>query len=177
MTPHLLKVNFVSSSERSSTRFLRPLLELGEGEAAQGNRERGPISSPRAGPENFVHRRPDYRRAGSGGAGQVLILDDITEISKIQVLSAWREVARRVAQNEIKNRLTPIQLSAQRLEKLVTDSSAAATVRECAATIVEHVDSIKRLANEFSRFARMPTAEFSPASLNEVCERSPRPVS
>jgi two-component system, NtrC family, nitrogen regulation sensor histidine kinase NtrY len=80
-------------------------------------------------------------------------------------MSAWREVARRIA-HEIKNPLTPIQLSAQRLQKILGGDSATEAVKECTQTIVEHVDSIKRLANEFSNFARMPTAEFEPSDLN-----------
>lgn len=103
--------------------------------------------------------------------GTVLLLDDITELSKAQQMSAWREVARRIA-HEIKNPLTPIQLSAQRLEKLVAQGESSDTVRDCAETIVQNVDSIKRLANEFSHFARMPTAQFQPASLNGIIAES-----
>jgi len=99
--------------------------------------------------------------------GTVLIFDDITELVKAQHMSVWREVARRIA-HEIKNPLTPIQLSAQRLEKIVGEGPQSEVVRECTATIVEHVASIKRLANEFSRFARMPTAEFHPTNLNAL---------
>lgn len=98
----------------------------------------------------------------------VLLFDDITELSKAQQMSAWREVARRIA-HEIKNPLTPIQLSAQRLQKIVPDSPGVRdAVRECVGTIVENVDSIKRLANEFSNFARMPTAELRPGNLNVI---------
>lgn len=98
----------------------------------------------------------------------VLLFDDITELSKAQQMSAWREVARRIA-HEIKNPLTPIQLSAQRLQKIVPDTPGVRdAVRECVSTIVENVDSIKRLANEFSNFARMPTAELRPGNLNAV---------
>lgn len=100
--------------------------------------------------------------------GYVLLFDDITEISRAQHLAAWRDVARRIA-HEIKNPLTPIQLSAQRLDKLLgEDSTQAATVRECTRTIVEHVALIKRLANEFSEYGRMPTAQFSPTDLGAL---------
>lgn len=99
--------------------------------------------------------------------GTVLLFDDITELSKAQHMSAWREVARRIA-HEIKNPLTPIQLSAQRLEKLAVASPGDPVVKECTQTIVENVDSIKRLANEFSNFARMPTAELQPGDLNAL---------
>lgn len=102
-----------------------------------------------------------------GWVGTILLFDDITELSRAQHMAAWREVARRIA-HEIKNPLTPIQLSAQRLERLLADSPLAPTVRECSQTIVEHVASIKRLANEFSRFARMPTAQLEKANLNTL---------
>lgn len=97
--------------------------------------------------------------------GTVLLFDDITELSKAQQMSAWREVARRIA-HEIKNPLTPIQLSAQRLAKRLRGDSESSELGEFVQTIVENVDSIKRLANEFSNFARMPTAEFEPSDLN-----------
>jgi len=97
--------------------------------------------------------------------GTVLLFDDITELAKAQQMTAWREVARRIA-HEIKNPLTPIQLSAQRLERLVKNLQEESAILECSQTIVENVDSIKRLANEFSHFARMPTAEFKLSNLN-----------
>lgn len=99
--------------------------------------------------------------------GVLLILDDITELSKAQKMSAWREVARRIA-HEIKNPLTPIQLSAQRLQRLFSDNEEFAAACDSAQVIVENVDSIKRLANEFSNFAMMPTAEFTTSSLNTL---------
>lgn len=91
--------------------------------------------------------------------GYVLLFDDITDISRTQHLSAWRDVARRIA-HEIKNPLTPLQLSAQRLERILKGSEVSETVTECTTAIVEHVEIIKRLANEFSEYGRMPTARF-----------------
>ncbi len=99
--------------------------------------------------------------------GSVIIFEDVTEISFAHQMAAWREAARRVA-HEIKNPLTPIKLSAQRLEKIIQGSPHQAEVAECAQTIVENVESIKRLANEFSNFARMPTAEFTPCNINSL---------
>jgi two-component system, NtrC family, nitrogen regulation sensor histidine kinase NtrY len=99
--------------------------------------------------------------------GTVLLFDDITELSKAQHMAAWREVARRIA-HEIKNPLTPIQLSAQRLLRWFSERPGHESLEESAQTIVEHVDSIKRLADEFSHFARMPTAQFESADLNEI---------
>lgn len=100
-------------------------------------------------------------------AGTVLLFDNITELSKAQQMAAWREVAQRIA-HEIKNPLTPIQLSAQRLEKLTQGTLESPAIKDSVQTIVENVDSIKRLANEFSNFSRMPTADLRRASLNSL---------
>lgn len=105
-----------------------------------------------------------------GSLGYVLLLDDITELSRAQHLAAWRDVARRIA-HEIKNPLTPLQLSAQRLERLLQTTDVAGPASESVRSIVEHVEIIKRLANEFSEYGRMPTAQFSPSDL-EVLLRS-----
>ena len=88
--------------------------------------------------------------------GNVLLIDDVTALSEAQRLAAWREAARRIA-HEIKNPLTPIKLAAQRLGRTFRDSEPLGQqVLEATHTIIEHVDSIKRLTDEFSRFARMP---------------------
>jgi two-component system nitrogen regulation sensor histidine kinase NtrY len=96
---------------------------------------------------------------GEGGeyAGAVVVFDDLTELLKAQRLAAWREVAQRIA-HEIKNPLTPIQLSAQRLRRRLAgeDPEAKQLVRECTETIIQEVDGLRRLVDEFSRFARMP---------------------
>ncbi len=99
--------------------------------------------------------------------GYVLLFDDITDISRSQHLAAWRDVARRIA-HEIKNPLTPLQLSAQRLEKLLSGDEYSQAVQESTRTIVEHVALIKRLANEFSEYGRMPTAQFGPTDLSAL---------
>ncbi|MEY4667877.1 MAG: hypothetical protein RL518_576 [Pseudomonadota bacterium] len=91
--------------------------------------------------------------------GFVLLFDDITELSRSQHLAAWRDVARRIA-HEIKNPLTPLQLSAQRLERLLKNTPVSESVDDCTRSIVEHVEIIKRLANEFSEYGRMPMARF-----------------
>lgn len=113
------------------------------------------------------------RIVGAGGEclGFVLIFDDITELSRAQHLAAWRDVARRIA-HEIKNPLTPIQLSAQRLEKILLNTQQSEVVEECTRTIVEHVAIIKRLANEFSEYGRMPTAQFVPTDLEGLLEHA-----
>jgi two-component system nitrogen regulation sensor histidine kinase NtrY len=91
--------------------------------------------------------------------GYVITIDDITELVLAQRSSAWADIARRIA-HEIKNPLTPIQLSAERLRrkygKVITED--AAVFQQCTDTIVRQVDDIKRMVDEFSRFARMPKA-------------------
>jgi two-component system, NtrC family, nitrogen regulation sensor histidine kinase NtrY len=91
--------------------------------------------------------------------GYVITVDDITELVLAQRSSAWADIARRIA-HEIKNPLTPIQLSAERLRrkygKSITDDPAV--FEQCTETIVRQVDDIKRMVDEFSRFARMPKA-------------------
>lgn len=103
--------------------------------------------------------------------GYVLLFDDLTELARAQQYAAWREVAQRVA-HEIKNPLTPIQLSAQRLQRLVGSpgfsSEVNAKVADCTQAIIENVDSIKRLTDEFSRFTRMPRAEFELVDLSRL---------
>ena len=97
-------------------------------------------------------------RGPEGGyGGAVLVLDDLTELIKAQRQAAWREVAQRLA-HEIKNPLTPIQLSAQRLRRRLAGQSGEPQrlVSECTDIIIQEVDSLKRLVEEFSRFARMP---------------------
>jgi two-component system nitrogen regulation sensor histidine kinase NtrY len=105
--------------------------------------------------------------AEDASLGYVLLLDDVTELSRSQHLAAWRDVARRIA-HEIKNPLTPLQLSAQRLEKLLQGHEVSASVHESTRSIVEHVEIIKRLANEFSEYGRMPTAQFVPTDVETL---------
>jgi two-component system nitrogen regulation sensor histidine kinase NtrY len=101
--------------------------------------------------------------------GMVVVLDDLTQLQKAQRAEAWREVARRIA-HEIKNPLTPIQLSAQRLRKRYLNQFAqdGAVFDECTKTIINQVEELKNLVNEFSSFARMPAANPTPNNLNEI---------
>ena len=101
--------------------------------------------------------------------GIMVFMEDITEIQNVQRVEAWREVARRIA-HEIKNPLTPIQLSAQRLRKHyenVLDGDGS-VLDKCTSTIIRQVDELKTLVNEFSNFARLPTAQLAADDLNEV---------
>jgi len=98
--------------------------------------------------------------------GAVLVIDDMTHLIKAQREMAWREVARRIA-HEIKNPLTPIKLSAQRLQRRMGSylGRDAELLQECTETIIKHSDELKEMVNEFSHFARFP--EVSPA-LNDL---------
>jgi two-component system nitrogen regulation sensor histidine kinase NtrY len=108
---------------------------------------------------------------GDSGApeGLVIVLDDVTPLIRTQKVAAWREVARRLA-HEIKNPLTPIQLSAERLRRHFASapSGARALVDECTTTIVGEVESLKGLVDEFSQFARMPSPKAVPTDLHQL---------
>ncbi len=98
--------------------------------------------------------------------GLVLVLDDISHLIKAQREVAWREVARRIA-HEIKNPLTPIKLSAQRLQKRYLGRLDENEIfKECTDTIIQQVDELKEMVNEFSQFARLPAANPLPNELN-----------
>ena len=103
--------------------------------------------------------------------GFVILFDNLTNLEKAQRLAAWQEVARRIA-HEIKNPLTPIQLSAQRLRKRFLDriGEDRDIFDQCTATIVAQVDEIKKLAGEFSDFARMPKLRRETADLGRLAE-------
>lgn len=105
--------------------------------------------------------------------GTVAVLDDLTHLLKTQRMAAWKEVARRIA-HEIKNPLTPVQLSAQRLRKKYRDrfSGDEKVFDECTKTIIRQVEELKTLVNEFSSFARMPSADPSPNDLNEIVKET-----
>lgn len=98
--------------------------------------------------------------------GFVVVFDNLTELEKMQRMAAWREVARRIA-HEIKNPLTPIQLSAQRLRRRYPEilEEENSVFDQCTNTIIKQVDEIKLLVSEFSQFARMPKINQAPADL------------
>ncbi len=105
-----------------------------------------------------------------GKAARLLVFDDISEIVSAQRAQAWGEVARRLA-HEIKNPLTPIQLSAERLEMKLTGKVAEAEqaiLTKSVRTIVDQVDAMKRLVNEFRDYARLPSADLKPVDLNTL---------
>jgi len=118
------------------------------------------ITISRDGRERNLSVRVTSEHTPDAEHGYVVTLDDITELVSAQRTSAWADVARRIA-HEIKNPLTPIQLSAERLRRKygskITEDPAI--FQQCTDTIVRQVDDIKRMVDEFSRFARMPKAE------------------
>jgi two-component system nitrogen regulation sensor histidine kinase NtrY len=103
--------------------------------------------------------------------GFVIVFDDLTELVNAQRASAWREVARRIA-HEIKNPLTPIKLSAQRLEKKFGAQVQDPAFQACTDMIIKQVDELKNLVNEFSSFARLPQISPKLGSLNSIIEES-----
>ncbi len=105
--------------------------------------------------------------------GAVVVLDDLTPLMRAQKVAAWGEVARKLA-HEIKNPLTPIQLSAQRIRKayLKTAPEFEAILTECTSAIVDEVEALKNLVDEFAQFARLPAANLKPSSLHEVVEQA-----
>jgi two-component system nitrogen regulation sensor histidine kinase NtrY len=111
------------------------------------------------------------RLPGPDGAprGLVVVLDDVSEVVRAQQAMTWREVARRIA-HEIKNPLTPIQLSTQRLRKKFAEGApdAASVFDECTRTIIQEVEGLRHLVDEFSRYARMPAPRPHPTDLHQV---------
>ncbi|MDR3702884.1 MAG: ATP-binding protein [Candidatus Sulfopaludibacter sp.] len=108
-------------------------------------------------------------------SGFVIVLEDTSELLRAQKSAAWHEVARRVA-HEIKNPLTPIGLSAERigrqLDKLDLPPNPARILRECSGIIAKSVESVKTLVDEFSQFARFPSAQPVRCDLNDVVKEA-----
>jgi two-component system, NtrC family, nitrogen regulation sensor histidine kinase NtrY len=117
----------------------------------------GQVTILRDGQERNLSVRVSAEQTNQSRDSYIITLDDITELVSAQRTSAWGDVARRIA-HEIKNPLTPIQLSAERIRrkfgKAITEDKAV--FEQCTDTIVRQVDDIRRMVDEFSRFARMP---------------------
>ncbi len=103
--------------------------------------------------------------------GTLMVFDDLTELEKGQRMAAWREVARRIA-HEVKNPLTPIILSAQRLKRKYAQFVDDKIFEECTETIISQVELIRNLVNEFSSFARFPSANPVPCPLLPIIEET-----
>ncbi|MBV8790671.1 MAG: PAS domain-containing sensor histidine kinase, partial [Pseudolabrys sp.] len=130
---------------------------LGQAQAGAQRLTQGQVTINRGGRERILQVRVTREQAAEAERGYVLTLDDITELVFAQRTSAWADVARRIA-HEIKNPLTPIQLAAERLRRKYIKAIGDDTTvfEQCTDTIVRQVDDIKRMVDEFSRFARMP---------------------
>jgi two-component system nitrogen regulation sensor histidine kinase NtrY len=119
----------------------------------------GQVTISRGNRERNLSVRVTSEQSAESDHGYVVTLDDITDLVSAQRTSAWADIARRIA-HEIKNPLTPIQLSAERLRrkygKSITEDPAV--FHQCTDTIIRQVDDIKRMVDEFSQFARMPKA-------------------
>jgi len=123
--------------------------------------------------------RPAYSAVAASrltAGGFVLVVEDLTEVVRAQKASAWREVARRLA-HEIKNPLTPIQLSAERIGRNVSRLPSASpkvttVIEECVDAITAEVSSLKHLVDEFVRFARLPAVSRVPSSMKELVDRT-----
>jgi two-component system nitrogen regulation sensor histidine kinase NtrY len=119
----------------------------------------GQVTISRENRERNLSVRVTSEQSADTDHGYVVTLDDITDLVSAQRTSAWADIARRIA-HEIKNPLTPIQLSAERLRrkygKSITEDPAV--FQQCTDTIIRQVDDIKRMVDEFSQFARMPKA-------------------
>jgi two-component system, NtrC family, nitrogen regulation sensor histidine kinase NtrY len=119
--------------------------------------------------------------SGRSTSGFVVVIDDVTELLRAQKAAAWQEVAQRIA-HEIKNPLTPIQLSAQRLLRHLERSAPsrrssdrsewAPLVSECAHLIEREVQTLESLVNEFSQFARFPAARLASADINAIASQA-----
>jgi len=127
-----------------------------------------------------THTAVTVSALGASGAnsGYVVVVDDLTDLLRAQKLAAWQEVAQRIA-HEIKNPLTPIQISAERLGRFLTrrdndsmgvsrDAELERVVGECATTIGREVETLKSLVDEFSRFVRFPHARLALADANVI---------
>tara|TARA_R110000824_G_scaffold155226_1_gene327466 strand:+ start:15927 stop:18215 length:2289 start_codon:yes stop_codon:yes gene_type:complete len=136
-------------------------------------RARAQLIISRNGLERTLNIRVTREVTDSGVGGFVLTFDDITELVVAQRTSAWADVARRIA-HEIKNPLTPIQLSAERLRRkyskeILTDPDV---FLQCTETIIRQVGDIGRMVDEFSSFARMPEAVIKSIELNEIVRQA-----
>ncbi len=115
-------------------------------------------------------------RNGKQHTGYVMVLEDLTDILRAQKTTAWREVARRIA-HEIKNPLTPLALSAERIRRHLDrgtppDANSLNVIRQCAATIDSSVETVGKLVDEFSTLARFPASKPQPSDINAIVNQA-----
>jgi two-component system, NtrC family, nitrogen regulation sensor histidine kinase NtrY len=119
---------------------------------------------------------PSSSRNGRQRTGYVVVLEDLTDILRAQKQTAWREVARRIA-HEIKNPLTPLALSAERIRRhlergATPDAASLSVIRQCAATISSSVETVRTLVDEFSTLARFPASKPQPSDINAIVNQA-----
>jgi len=133
----------------------------------------GDITVTRGGRRRTLHCRISAEAQNDNLEGFVVTFDDITELVSAQRTSAWADIARRIA-HEIKNPLTPIQLSAERLKRKYQDeiTSDPQVFAQCTDTIIRQVGDIGRMIDEFSAFARMPSPNFSVENLRDLVQQA-----
>ena len=151
---------------------IAPLVEGAESKTGAHKEEQ--VSIVRDGIEHALRVRVTSERSEEDVHSYVVTLDDVTDLVSAQRSAAWADVARRIA-HEIKNPLTPIQLSAERLRRRYgkkVDEDDRKVFDQCVNTIVRQVGDIGRMIDEFSSFARMPKPVFEPGDLSEVIKQS-----
>lgn len=141
--------------------------------ARDGRQVDGEITLTRGGQVRELHVRIVGDPVGGTESGLVVTFDDISELVSAQRRAAWADVARRIA-HEIKNPLTPIKLSADRIRRKYQDqiTSEQEIFHQCTETIMRQVDDIGRMVDEFSKFARMPAPEFDTEDLRAIVEHA-----
>jgi nitrogen fixation/metabolism regulation signal transduction histidine kinase len=152
--------------------FLKPFVEVIEQHRASGEsswQEEVSVFGV-SGRQVLMCRGTTLLGAGRRGAGQVIVFDDVTTLIQAQRDAAWGEVARRLA-HEIKNPLTPIQLSAERLRRRylgAMDPDETEVLDRATHTIVNQVEAMKKMVNAFSEYARVPHIRLEPMDLNRI---------
>ena len=147
---------------------------IGRQLAGRGSRQKGDILLPAPGHDRHLSITVVPLSGPPGSpAGAVAVVDDLTPVMRAQKVEAWGEVARKLA-HEIKNPLTPIQLSAQRIRRahFRNDPDFEKVLRESTTAIVNEVDALKNLVDEFAQYARLPAANLAPGSLHEVIDQA-----
>ncbi|HVR42580.1 MAG TPA: ATP-binding protein [Thermoanaerobaculia bacterium] len=151
--------------------FTEELAPLGEHLADPGERtlRSRELSIMREGEVRYLEVSASRMQDLERGAGWVVAIEDLTQLVQAQKLAAWSEAARRIA-HEIKNPLTPIQLSAERIARKYerNDPDLERAVEDGCRTIVAEVAQLKRMVDEFSRFARMPAVHLRESDLGEI---------
>lgn len=157
--------NLINKNITETLPEIKKLLQNAYGKPEKITQSEIPFST-KAGNKLTLIVRIAIENIEAGEQGAILTFDDITELQSAQRKAAWADVARRIA-HEIKNPLTPIQLSAERLKRkyLSQIKDDAETFEVCTDTIIRHVEDIGRMVNEFSDFARMPESKMKPTYL------------